>query len=97
MTTSRYFTTSILNNGKSFGTNKMSRRIFLACESGTIKSDVIILKEGQRLDHIAGARYGDASLWWIVSAASGIGWGLQVPAGTLIRIPINPDEVYEYL
>lgn len=97
MATSRYFSTSVIRAGKIFGTNKMSRRIFLACETGQLKTEVVILKESQRLDHLAGIKYGDSTLWWILASASGIGWGLQLPPGTLVRIPVNPDAVYEYL
>ena len=53
----------------------------------------ITLKEGQRLDILAGQRYGDASLWWIIAAASGIGWGLQVPPGTIVRVPKNLSDI----
>ena len=92
--TTRYVTTPVINQGKSFGTNKLARRIYLACEAGAVNCKVSILSENQRLDHVAGIEYGDASLWWIIAAASGIGWALQCPAGTTIRIPTNPDEIY---
>jgi hypothetical protein len=92
--TSRYITTPILDGGRNFGTNKLSRRIYLACEAGAINCKLSILAENQRLDQIAGSEYGDSSLWWIIAAASGIGWALQCPAGTSIRIPVNPDEIY---
>lgn len=39
-----------------------------------------------RLDSIAGRLYGDSRYWWLVAAASNIGWGMQVPAGTIINI-----------
>lgn len=52
-----------------------------------------VLQEGERLDIIAGREYGDARFWWVISAASGIGWGLQVPAGTSILIPRDLDQV----
>jgi hypothetical protein len=94
MATTRYITSPILRNGKMFGTNKLARRIYLACESGALKCKISILSERQRLDHVAGIEYGEASLWWIIAAASGIGWGLQLPPGTSLRIPINPDDVY---
>jgi nucleoid-associated protein YgaU len=41
----------------------------------------------ERLDTIAGVAYGDGRYWWVLAAASNIGWGLQVPPGTIIRIP----------
>jgi hypothetical protein len=72
-------------------------RIYQAIESGNLSYRKIILEQQQRLDHLAGITYNDASLWWIIAAASGIGWGLQVPAGTVIRIPINPGEALGYL
>ena len=43
---------------------------------------------------IAGDAYNDSSLWWVIAAASGIGWGLQVPPGTVIRIPIDLAQVF---
>lgn len=92
--TTRYITTPIINEGKSFGTNKLSRRIYLACETGALNCKISILAENQRLDQIAGIEYGNSSLWWIIAAASGIGWALQCPAGTSLRIPINPDDIY---
>jgi hypothetical protein len=50
-----------------------------------------MLTETQRLDVLAGIEYGDSSLWWIIAAASNIGWGLQVPPGILIKIPALAD------
>ena len=55
--------------------------------NGSIDTETIILEENRRLDQIAGSIYGDSSYWWVLAAASGIGWGLQLPAGTLIVIP----------
>lgn len=42
--------------------------------------------DADRLDSIAGKLYGDSRYWWVVAAASNIGWGLQVPPGTIINI-----------
>ena len=42
--------------------------------------------DADRLDNIAGKLYGDSRYWWVVAAASNIGWGLQVPPGTMINI-----------
>ena len=72
-------------------------RIYRAVENGSINYQTILLEEGQRLDHIAGIYYNNASLWWLISAASGIGWGLQCPPGTVLRIPTNPQDVYRLL
>jgi hypothetical protein len=70
-----------------------SHRIHRAVLAGTIVTQTIVLEEGRRLDQVAGDAYGDASYWWVIAAASGIGWGLQVPAGTLIRVPSSLEEV----
>jgi hypothetical protein len=63
--------------------------IYAASISGALDTDKIILTSNQRLDTLAGERYGDSQYWWVIAASSGIGWGLQVPAGTVIRIPKN--------
>jgi len=52
-----------------------------------------LLQERQRLDTLAGQLWGDGSLWWVLAAASNIGWGLQVPPGTIIIIPDMGDIV----
>ena len=62
-----------------------------------ISITVVVLEEGQRLDQIAGVFYGDSSYWWAIAAASGIGWALQVPPGTVLRVPKNIGDVLGYL
>ena len=63
-------------------------------QNGVINCNVKTLEEGERLDTISGSVYNDSSLWWVIAAASGIGWGLQVPPGTIIKIPINLSQVF---
>ena len=63
--------------------------IYHASISGNIETQKIILNSTQRLDSLAGQYYGDSQYWWVIAASSGIGWGLQVPAGTVVRIPVN--------
>jgi len=58
-------------------------------QQGRISVREHVLKEGERLDTLAGRTYGDARLWWLIAAASGIGWGLQVPPGTQLFIPTD--------
>lgn len=80
--------------GKNIVSNsRASFTIYTAIESGAVNYGVKILEEGERLDTIAGQAYGDSSFWWIIAAASGIGWGLQVPPGTVLRVPTNINEV----
>ena len=74
-----------------FSVGKVNARdtsgIHRAASTGAIDCYILTINSTQRLDSLAGAYYGDSQLWWIIAAASGIGWGLQVPSGTLIRIP----------
>jgi len=63
--------------------------IYHASISGAIDTEKVILNSTQRLDTLAGQYYGDSQYWWVIAASSGIGWSMQVPAGTVIRIPMN--------
>jgi len=96
MAVSRYnFVKKITFNGKTiYGTSTNSAKINNAVENNRISYDTYILKEGDRLDSIAGIFYGDSNYWWVIAAASGIGWPLQVPPGTFLKITKNLNEVY---
>ena len=74
--------------------SNVNYKIFTGVEAGIIDYGVHILEEGERLDYLAGINYGDSGLWWIIAAASGIGYALQVPPGTVLRIPNNITEVF---
>lgn len=87
MAFSRYSRTPRLNFGNQFGTSAATARIRAAIKAGSLPVDEILLRGVERLDTLAGVIYGDASYWWVLAAASEIGWGLQVPAGTIIKIP----------
>jgi len=97
MSLSRYKFSHLLFDRKYFGTSSVNHKIFNAIETGRLTHDVKFLSENQRLDQIAGLVYGDSSLWWVIAAASGIGWCLQVPPGTILRIPTNINDVYALL
>lgn len=60
-----------------------------ARDFGLLNLREVILKESQRLDHIAFKELGDPHAWWIIAALSDIGWGMQLPAGTILKIPLN--------
>ena len=94
---SRYQFSLKLEGGKKYGTSTTNVKVFNAVENRTIDYDVVILSENQRLDHIAHRVYGSSEYWWIVAAASGIGWGLQLPPGTVLRIPTNLNDVLRLL
>ena len=68
-----------------------------AVRNGVIRTSDRPLKEGERLDTIAFKRYGDSRLWWIIAAASNIGWWMQLPPGTLIKIPDSLTEVNQVI
>jgi len=91
MARSRYTFVSRFNDGQGIGAWPGSTSLFNAVLSGVLEADTIVLTQGQRLDHLAGQYYGNGSYWWVIAAASGIGWALQCPAGTVIKIPKNLD------
>ena len=97
MATSRYSFTPRLRGGRLIGSISGMSEIYFAVRSGVIPHRVTIVSELERLDHIAGKAYGDSSLWWVIAAASGIGWGLQVPPGTIVKIPSNLSKVYDFI
>lgn len=83
----RYARAPILNLGTHYGTSRAAARIRAAVRSGELKVRDQVLRGRERLDTVAGAIYGDGRLWWVLAATSDVGWGLQVPPGTIIRVP----------
>ena len=79
------------------GISSACYQVYNAIENGTLSYSVHVLEQGERLDYLAGINYGDSSLWWVLAAASGIGWWLQVPAGTRIVIPLSIDAIGDLL
>ena len=91
MARSRYTFVSRINNGQCVANWLGGVAIFNAVLSGELESDTIVLTQGQRLDHLSGQYYGSGRYWWVIAAASGIGWALQCPPGTVVKIPKNLD------
>lgn len=87
MAFSRYTRTPKIKMGTQYGTPDAVNQIRSAISHGTMKTTETIVRGVERLDTLAGAIYGDARYWWILAAASNIGWCLQVPVGTIIKIP----------
>ncbi len=93
MAQSRY-TYSRIINGSFYATREISSAIYNAVQSGDLRCKVVVLPDGVRLDKIAFENFGDSGYWWAIAAASGIGWGLQLPPGTVVRIPTSIDAVF---
>ena len=92
----RYTRDSIIGNVK-YGTTDAIDRVRFASANGSIRTRTMVMTYPNRLDTIAGALLGDSSLWWVIAALSGIGWGLQVPAGTRLTVPVNREAVEEFI
>jgi hypothetical protein len=82
---------AILNKPK-YATSELCSQIYQACESGEIPFIELEFKNGDRLDHLAARYYGNGLDWWLIAAASGISWWLQVNEETRIKIP-NQDSI----
>ena len=93
MRTSRYSSDFLIAGGKARSTSYAIPIIRNALALGRISVTQITLKEGMRVDQIAGKFLGDSRLWWIISALSDIGWCMQVPAGTRIIIPTDMEQI----
>ena len=87
MPISRYARSPRLDLGAQFGTSRAVEAIRAAIKTNRIGFKTIVVRGAERLDTMAGTIYGDARYWWVLAAASDIGWGLQVPNGTLINVP----------
>ena len=83
----RYSRTPVIGLGFRYGTSFALPAIRQNIRDGNIRVQQIVLQESNRLDILAGRYYGSGTLWWLIAAASNIGWGLQVPVGTIIKIP----------
>lgn len=96
MATSRYAFTKRLD-GRLIATSDITSKIFFSAQSNQLSFNIVTLKSGERLDHLAGRQYGDSSLWWIIAAASGVGWASQCPAGTVLRVPSDLNQIFNLI
>jgi phage tail protein X len=88
MAFSRYARNSISVDGKGLNASNSVSIIRAALTQGTLPiSRTLTTTQADRLDSIAGAVYGDGRYWWVLAAASNIGWGMQVPPGISIVVP----------
>lgn len=94
---SRYLRDSRINLGRQLGTANSILLLKNAIRDGIIPIvNQIIATGDDRLDTLAGTYYGDSRYWWVLAAASGIGWGLQVPSGTVINI-VNLENALDVI
>tara|TARA_B100000900_G_C20578856_1_gene716577 strand:- start:1979 stop:2272 length:294 start_codon:yes stop_codon:yes gene_type:complete len=93
----RYSLSRRIDGGKAISASKASVTLYRATINGDLRVTERVLEEGERLDTIAQEVYGASSMWWLIAGASGIGWALQVPPGTLLRIPTNASEALTLL
>ncbi len=84
----RYTKDKRIRGGK-LETAKTVTALRRARDYGLVSTREIILKESQRLDHLAHEHLGNSRFWWVLAALSDIGWGLQLPPGTVVRIPVD--------
>lgn len=91
---SRYQSDMRAGGGVMMSSAQKVTRLRLAIKSGIVKIESVLTMTGvERLDTLAGQIYGNSRYWWVLAAASDIGWGLQLPPGTLIFIPNLQDAL----
>ena len=94
---SRYQNDTPIRGGKVLKTASAVAAIRSRIRAGQIPCKTTILKAGQRLDHIAASEFGDGRLWWVIAACSNIGWALQAPPGTVVKIPVNITSIQDII
>lgn len=88
MAFSRYGFDGLSADGRGLKVSTAFSDLRAAIKSGEVSiTRSLLITQADRLDHLAGALYGDSRYWWVLAAASNIGWGLQVPPGTVISVP----------
>ena len=89
----RYSRTPLLQGNKFYATPGGIVALRKGVASGVVSTVPYVTSDAERLDTIAGRKYGNGKLWWIIAAASNIGWALQVPPGTRLLIPRDLNQV----
>jgi hypothetical protein len=96
MAFNRYSRDPRINLGSQLGTSEALYNLRSAIKRGLVPiTRTFTSTVDDRLDTLAGSLYGDARYWWVIAAASDIGWGLQIPPGTIIRVVdlVDVEEV----
>ena len=93
----RYTNASKIERATQYGTSRAVRVVRSLIKSGALKFRETSVRENERLDIIAAQEYGNSNLWWVIAAASDIGWGLQCVPGTYLRIPLDLGVINDAL
>jgi hypothetical protein len=89
----KYSSDPVLGLRPRYATANLCSNIFNDCRTGRLESTTIFYKEGDRLDYFSQKYYGNGMDWWVIAAASGLGWWLQINPGTEITIPLDIKQV----
>jgi len=73
----------------------LNSKIYKAIVGNQIPYETKITVSGDRLDMLSQKYYNDPSYWWVIAAASGVGWWLQIPEGVVLNIPLNINDIEE--
>lgn len=66
----------------------------VADEEQFFQFDYVVIREGDRLDHLAFRYYNDSELWWVIARANpDIYYPENIPPGTTIRVP-HADSIF---
>jgi nucleoid-associated protein YgaU len=87
MAIDRYQNTPIIAYGSQYGTAEATNIIRKAIIGGNLAYKEVVVRGRERLDTLSGQLYGDSGYWWVLAAASEIGWALQIPPGTVLKVP----------
>lgn len=84
---------NVLLTKPKYATSSLCSRIYKDCKSGILQSETITYSNNERLDKLSQRYYGNGLDWWIIAAASGLGWWLQINEGTQITIPTDINQI----
>ena len=87
MSFSRYKIDPKINDGSQLSSAAATRVVRAAIKNGELGIErQVVVTGADRLDTLAGSIYGDSRYWWVLAASSNIGWGLQIPPGTVVNV-----------
>ena len=91
MAINRYKNAAVIDDGSGISVSPGIEKIREAVASGALQCSEVVLKGREHLDVLAGVLYDNSKYWWVLAATSDIGWGMQAPPGTVIKVPDIAD------